>query len=631
MTTKILLHMSEPAGISPSDEMGNLTDLSTEAGIDPPRAVDGTWTGRGRGFSEGAGTGHVAADLPGRDTLLQRDVTVQALLALELIGGVGKNTHTLICRGLSDGTAAERVSYCLRIVESNKPGLLEVSFLHQDSEGVDRPQPPGVFQHLGDGMLFMLTATRRWVSPQEVVCRYYVGDQLLGELVTTDGDIAGATTGHTSVGARRIGADWTDSLNGLVDELKVTDHEMSPEEVRETWRRLTVHQPAGIAMVEGLAPPGAPWFRNPGNKIGRRWKVIGQGLGLATANAEALRAQFLPDAMPLELAPRWEKLLGIPTKPRDPLDVRRARAVGYLSREEGFHHAAIKAALAEPMALAPEDVELIELTNEIRDDFDTLEPERWFADPPTRWAAIDGSLRCSLPAGTEITTAPLGPHARTPLDTGGANGRVYLKCQIKAVSTATLPTGCGVGLLLCNRATNDAVWFGVWNDAGTLRLGWQRRLGEVTNAIQPLGVAAPTPIELELFTEMASGGIFTPGQFWMVGSGGGITTVRQLVSAGVVDSQWGGLGVFGSSASTPIALSVDIERLIAFCPDGDRPFFWYALRPPGLSGTPDMTGAHDLVERIKPGHTYSTATQSRSVLCDDPRDGLCDRGPLGAL
>ncbi len=51
----------------------------------------------------------------------------------------------------------------------------------------------------------MVTATRRWYSPTRVVLSYYLGDRLIGEIESTDGDIGGSTTGRTFVGGRRIG------------------------------------------------------------------------------------------------------------------------------------------------------------------------------------------------------------------------------------------------------------------------------------------------------------------------------------------------------------------------------------------------------------------------------------------
>jgi hypothetical protein len=63
--------------------------------------------------------------------------------------------------------------------------------------------------------------------------------------------------------------------------------------------------------------------------------------------------------------------------------------------------------------------------------------------------------------------------------------------------------------------------------------------------------------------------------------------------------------------------------------DSLRPYIWYAFRDPALNGRPDMIGADRLVKKIKPAYTYAAAISSKRVICDDPRDGICDLGPVG--
>jgi len=48
----------------------------------------------------------------------------------------------------------------------------------------------------------------------------------------------------------------------------------------------------------------------------------------------------------------------------------------------------------------------------------------------------------------------------------------------------------------------------------------------------------------------------------------------------------------------------------------------------GTLALPDMRGADLLVQRMKPAYRHAAAiTTLAGFICDDVRDGLCDRGP----
>jgi hypothetical protein len=94
--------------------------------------------------------------------------------------------------------------------------------------------------------------------------------------------------------------------------------------------------------------------------------------------------------------------------------------------------------------------------------------------------------------------------------------------------------------------------------------------------------------------------------------------------------QWAGLGAV-ADAILPTDLEAHFSNFVLISYNGDRAFNWYAYRDPALAGDADMVGAELLALKMRPAHTYAGACTSKSVLCDDARDGLCDRGPLGAL
>ncbi len=470
----------------------------------------------------------------------------------------------------------------------------------------------------------MITATRRWERTDRVVVRYYVGETMIGELVSEDGDISGGTTGTTSIGARKAAGVWDRFLNGTIDELLVADYEMSFEEVRETWRRLTVYQPAGAEMFQGLAPPGVWWFETPNSEIARRAKIVGQTLGLGIAATEKLRATFLPQVCPLDEIPDWERLCGLNSRPNDSLDVRRTRVVSYLAREEGLNLPAIRTAFAEVLDADADELEILESTQEIADGFTEISAARWRAGAVGTWSVVSNEAHLAVAGATNISfTADLTCLLRTLLDTG--DGRIYVSAKLS--SWGALPASVGVGIYLHNRRTNDLLWFGVYNDAGTHKIGHRKIVAGVAGVFVAI-VNAPGagPLWLRM-SSLTSGDV---GTFDLsrstTGPNTGFTTTQ--VAAGVAGLDWAGFLAF-SAGATAGATAADFDDFLSYTPDGTWPFWWYVFRDPGITGSPDMIGANALTRKVKPGHTFAAACESTSVICDDERYGLCDRAPLG--
>lgn len=624
----LLLRLDEPDGVMPSDSAGNLADLAPTAGATAPVSVS-SWTGRGRFFDGSAGL--VASDLAGRNTLPQRDVTVQAILSIDLAEGDGAY-HTVIARGIGNSVSQYR-SHQL-VIQRADAGMGPNAFVFwewQDSTGSSREQDVGIFQLPEPGKLFLLTATRRWEASDKVVVRYYIDERLIAEHTSTDGDIGGGTTGQTTVGALRNGATWGQFFAGTIDDLAVYDYEMSPGEVRAVWRRLYEHQPAGVDMLRGLAPPGAPWFKDPGNRIGRRMKAAGQSLGSAHASIDELRELWLPDKAPRDQLARWEGIFDVSARPRDSLDLRRSRLLGITGREEGFSHPAVKLALMETLAVdQADDLEILEPTNVIRDGFESgIRDERWLRGALGTWSTVSETLRVVVPAATDITwtTQGWGAHLRTPLDTGGV-GPDFLSTVVTAW---TLPANSGAGLLLCDRRRNDGLWFGLYNDAGTIKVGYRMVIGYVVFPFVAFENADVNPYSLQI--RKAPEGA---GEFLLQWVSSAVTPdaddfEEQLVDPGMLDPDWAGYGVFGTSGSLASQLSVDFDSFVAYCPDGSRPHHWYVYRDPGLPGTPDLVGAQRIIERMKPAHTHAAVIVSRSLLAGEDPEGFVGRGPMGML
>jgi hypothetical protein len=629
MSAVILLRFDEATKLMPSDTLANLADLQT-VGLTAPSRVS-AWAGFGRRFVQISSHGFVAADLSGKGTLLQRDATIQVLISLTLTGASGP--QTIIARGVNDGPVSERYAYGLEVQEQPSfPGFVEVRWFWQDSTGAIKTQAPGVFRHPGDGVEFMLTATRRWESTSRVVVRYYVADQLIAELVSLDGDISGGTTGRTTIGMRKTaGADGR-FLNGTIDELLVLESELSAEEIRHTWKRLSEYQPGGVETLLGLTPPGATWSKDPGNDIGRLIKVAGQLLGLGVAGAEEVRALTLPDAAPLELAERWERICELAAGPVDSLDVRRARLLAFLAREQAFDVPAIQVALSGPFGLAPMNVQILEFTNTITDDFAATQlNSRWLdgtgnnGAPSGVWSATGGQLHATLAAGIDARwESQAAPHLVTPREPR----RLFLQGAIASLTSTALASSVFAGVVLQNRATSDTLWFGIYNDAGTPKIVWRTSQAGQDGAINVLtAIAFGSAVRLRIATSQAASWIDNGSLTVSYALGSGAftdTTINTGITSGWY---WAGFALFSTVASTPAATAVGFDEFLVHDADSERPFIWYAFRDPALPGNADMVGANLVVAKVKPAYTFAAAISSTRAICDDPRDGVCDRCP----
>jgi hypothetical protein len=626
MRTVILLPFSEPDGVAPSDRQGTLDDLAITTGLArPDRVTDPSWTNGGHTYVQADLDGWLAADTADGVSVLQRDVTIQVLLAFDLTNATGP--ACVICRGI-DGSADEYYPWGLELAEqAGNPGFVEIRWLWMDSAGTLADVLPGVYQHPGDTAEILLTATRRWVATDAVVCRYYVNDVLLAEVETDAGDIGGGTTGHTSVGARKEAGTWGNGFSGVIDQVKVTDYEMSGEEVAALWQRMTVHQPNGVVTLRALAPPGAPWSRDPSSDIGKLITVAGQGLGLAAARAEELRQNALPHRAYADTIAPWERLVGLPQNERTALDTRRARVVAQLSRDNGYAPPLVQQALSGPFDLDPADVELLEFGPTVTDGFATLEEERWHLEPAAgAWSIVAGELQLFRAGGSNLlfsAAAGWNPcHARLPIEdaTGMAIGA-------KMTFWGGLPPFTMAGLSLYERVSQDALFFGVRFSGGAHKIGWQAVVAGVAVAWTNLDDATNAPWWFRILRDAAAGA----GRYKLQYSATGFDAMTSVdVNVGIANPNNAGLGAVSSVTPTGADLTVTFDDFFARVPLSQRGFHWYAYRDPGLPGAVDLLGANTTVRTLKPAHTHAYAVTSRSLLCDSDAS-VCDGGPMGGL
>lgn len=635
----VRLRLSEPAGVMPSDVAGGLLDLAPPSAHVAPVSVD-SWTGKGREFAPSAPSALIAIDAATADTLATRDATIVALLSLNLADGVGP--MTVYCRGIG-GSSAEYYGLGLELENQGggNHGKVDVRMFWATAAGALATQAAGTFQWPGDGVPFLLTATREWVSTTEVVVRYYVDEQLIAEVISTDGDIGGGTTGTTSIGARRTTGTWGRYFAGVIDELQVLGRALCAEEVATLWARLVRHQPEGVERLKALSPPGAPWFVDRGSRIARLGKSVGQGLGVAAAKTDEVARTFLPDRSSEAAIVRWESLLGVAPRGADRLQTRRDRVVGLLQRENGYSVPKIQEALATSFDQAAVDVDIVEFTAEVADTFTTLSSERWHAEPAARWSISGGRLRLAALAADDArwdATARSAMHLRTPLysASGGENrqasARLGFVAQINVVDyTIANPSDVLVGLFLYNFRTGKAFWFGVWNNAGAYDIAHATFDGSVstgftaglTELASNIGTAN---LRLRIRASDTDASAITLE--WGIGAASFDAAFASASITLDIEPDYVGIGALDEVAGFSGNLTVDFDDFLVRSPRGERAFHWYAMQDG--SGSPDMIGAQRLIERLKPAHTHAAAISSLSLLCDDPASG-CGRGPMGGV
>lgn len=614
--TVLLLRFDEPTGVRAADAAGNLEDLAlaNPGGVLPTVGSVAAWASA-TAWQFAPDSALAATDRVGRDTLLTRDASVQLIWSPV---ATTASIDPVVRRGLG-GSSAERRSLSIDVDAGTVSGL-RVRWSWEDAAGTERADA-WVALDVDEGVPMLLTCTRRWVSTTEVVLCYYAGDTLIAQSTSPYGDIAGATVGTTLIGGKAIG----DNFEGVIDELKVVSREISHAELRQLWARLTVHQPAGLATFRGNAPPGAPWFHSATTGPALLARAAGQILGYAAAKTHELRETFLPDAAYRDGLARWEQLLGLQVRPRAALDDRRALVLGRLRAENGYSPPLARAALAVPFGIEvgdAGDIELIEFSPTITDNFDAIEPERWRADPPAAWSAIANEAVMESTGSDDLTGAVEHWRLRMPVD---AVAGLIVQAKLRAYTGGphTLAPSTLVGVHLYDRGRSGSeLWFGVHNTGGTLQLGWRLRVAGVLGAFTALATASGDSYYLRVRQTATS----TYELWWSIvgfeDESGNTTTIFGPPAVNSV-----GLAAVASAAATGATL-VAWAAFTVRIPQGRRAFRWYALLDPSFD--PDLAAANAVLPGLKPAHTYAAAVSSRSVLCDNTSSG-CDRGPLGAL
>lgn len=607
--------------VRPVDEVGALEDL-VKTGADYPSIVEAA-LGFGRSFSSVDEDGLFAIDVDSGATLLTHSMSIQVALAWDIdSANAYGDTGTIYARG--KGTAAaEYLSGALelRVIDA-AARIGEIRWVWMDLAGAVKVQAGGHFQMPATGYA-MFTATRRWVSSSSVVLRYYMGDELLAEVESVDGEIGGGTTGTSSIGTRYDagGAVWGNYFDGVIDEIRVVDDELAAEEVRMTWRRITVEQPNGYLLVRQMHDPGFPISQDPASRAQRETRLVGHALGFAAAQAENVRENILPDRAYGEVLERWEDMTKQPLQPGDDLDTRRARVCGKIRQRLGASPPGVRDATDELLDTDGSNLEIIAFSPTTSDAWATLEDTRWRHNPIAQISIAANALRYQ-----SNTDRFAFDNWITSLESVGGNGRGV--AILTKLTPTTIAASGEVGVLFLSSVIKrdaDGFMFGLANDAGTYRITTTPIVSGVAQAAT--NRAVPGLVTLWLLLVHDDDDATATASYSTVGPTGPWTTFATLAGC-PASFHWAGMFA-RSYAGTP-AIDVAFDDTLVRAPFSDRPNLFYVLRDVAEPGDPDYVGADAVLRGLKQAHTEAHAVRTLIALYDDDDTGY-DLEPMGGI
>lgn len=607
--------------VAPSDAVGSLADLAAPGTLPP--VVDG-FTGFARALGD---TQYFAAlDVVPGASLSTRDVTVQAILEWDFDAQVALAIPGPIClRGDDGGGAAEINAYRVELRVVNVAARIgELRFTWATTGGAPQVQLGGHFIVPPSGFL-MLTATRRWVSSGEVEIQYYVGDRLIGDHVSVNGDIGGGTTGSFLVGGNPNDTSW---LTAKLDELRVLNYHVTHEEVEATWLRLSKFQPRGYKAIRDLFQPDAPVSNDPASRFQKLLRIAGHAIGYSAAQAENIKLNQLPDRAYGPALEQWESVLGEAPRAPDSVARRRRRCSAHFSQRQGVSPPGVVASTGELLVADETQLQIVAFDQTTVDTFETLNELRWTYEPTAKWTIAANALRVlGVDAGDDWVEFY---NARQSIGGKGRGAEMIAK-----LTPTTITNNSEVGIMFADRARRHAILFGYRRDnGGVLRLVTELALyGVLQGATIQNSPAGLNPVWLHLRAQADYTGLGAQqtrfDARWSFASGAGPFTESLNILAGFRDFHW---ACFYARALTAAAPSVDvaIDDCRVRTPYGDRTLWFYVRRDPTLPGSPDYVGANGVISRLKHANTDAAAVKTLEAKYDSD-DTTYDGPPMGGI
>ncbi len=615
-----------PANILPSDAFGNIEDLGRDvSALTLPPVVTGTPTGRGRQFAGSHG-------LSATDTLIKgnltRAVTIVALLELDVAAQDAAGEAGTICH-----YGHSPVTWSLRLEVIDPATRLCTLRMYWQTATAGDVEPDGlVFEAPPSGSSMLVTATR-YQEAGTVKVRYTVNGVASAALVSPAADpfdIGGNPAGgELHVGYRWSGAAASAKLRGVLDELLILSEELADEEAALQAEYFATMAPQGIAAVRALVPPGV-YSRDPASDVQLELAIEGAALAYARASAIRLQRYMLPDVAWGPVLAGWERRLRLQPLPTDSIAERRTRILSHTEAVLGYDRASVAEQLDEVLGLTAAQVQVLELDNDYSEAFGTA------ADVTNNWLLITGNgsapsvsggtLRCAVPAavvdirydGIDREKPPMALHA---VDQGGQGCWIYGKVAAYAGATKAM-----AALVLGDRALDQFFFLGVYDEAGTGKVGWCRykdgALSDVT-VLQSGWTPAPTFFR----TRFKADG--TLEVEWKAADAGWGTPTA--IASGLADLSWAGFALVcpSSQASVTGPMTADFDSYFSHAPNGRQRCDWYVYRDPLLGGVYDLEKANTLLQRIRPAHTRAAVIDTQVGIDVGSVATLTDRDMMG--
>ncbi len=615
--------------VRPVDQAENLTDLAddliTVPPLNTPAVVVSEISGRGREF-DGSDEGMIATETVADSLRLTRNVTVRAFLRLAIDRMSGGEKATIVVRG-KNTVAAERLLFGVdieRITATTgriRARWAEIGGIEATVVGVVFPIDPTKF--------FELAVIREWIDTTTVNVTYMIDGEVIGTEVVADGDIGEGVGGTLAIGAAYdVFGVYERFLpfTTILDSLSIESDAMSPEEIRQDFRRITVHQPNGYRALRGYLPPGTTYSQEPDSRIQRWVAAEGDGLGFAFAQAEQLREDILPNRAYNEMLEQWESLTGLSPGPSQTVAARRTAVLSFLRKTLGFPVEDIKTGLELAFGLDDTDIEIFEFTGLRTDDFSVDD----IGSPPSPiWVTEQGNGTITVAAGACRITAAPGSDLRWA---GGSPRRLTgITGQTSEETTDQCVLITKVDIVVLGLLVQDVIVGHIWKAInGDMAVMGYKATGAATRRIyyaEWIDGVLSTPVDVSgvdvaepryLLTRYNHDAATFTLEWEAVRAnlnGVGIDQATLLVNP-----QWAGFGMVGTDLAIGDTATFDFDDAEIFEPDSPRGFVFIAYRDPALGGTYNLDLAQQQIDKQSPAHSHGAAI--------DDKDGFT-LGPTG--
>ncbi len=600
----------------PVDATGNSNELTDDAGATPalvlPPVVVSEITGRGRSPKV---EGMIATENVAGSLQLDRDVTVRTFLRYRIDNAGAGERGTIIARG-KNTSAAERLLWGVEIQQvSASSGRVRARWAEI---GGGEATVVGVVFTIDPTAFFELVVTRAWVDTTTVNVDYFVNGQLIGSEVVVAGDIGEGVNGTLMVGIAgdTVGPGTYERFlpdNTILDSISVESDAMTPEEIRQDYRRITVHQPNGYRALRGYLPPGETYSTDPDSRIQLWLAAEGDGLGFAFAESERLREDTLPDRAYEEALAQWEGLTGLSPTPSQTPAERRTAILSFLRKTLGFPVADIKTGLELAFGLTAAQIDIFEFTGLRTDDFATDD----ITTPPSKlWITEQGDGTISIAAGVCTVTAAAAADLRWP---HGAPRRLTSITGLTSIaSTDGVVLITKIDIITLGVLAQDMIGGHIWKAInGDMAIIGYRATGAATRRIfyaEVIGGVLSTPVDISgadladplfvLTRYNQAAATFTIEWDAVRANLDGVGTDQATL---LVEPQYCGFGLVGLDGQTGDVATFTFDDAEVWEPNSPRGFFFLAFRDPGLGGTYNLDLAQEQLDKQSPAHTQGAA------------------------